>query len=95
MLDADFRLAAKLAYHERKTHPMAWGEIYEAHNSYESAMQIALMQVEPWGEDREDFRQAVMATNVIESQAAEVDADRATKRLHSLRTYLSIYHQDD
>lgn len=95
MLDGDIRLAAKLARAAGLVHPMDWVKVYESHNEYEWRMQIALMQVEPWGEDRADFRAAMNTAMLVEAQAAEQDQKRASSVIHQMRTYLPFYQKDE
>ena len=95
MLDGDIRLAAKLARAAGLVHPMDWVKVYESHNEYEWRMQIALMQVEPWGEDRADYRAAMNTAMMVEAQAETHDEGRASGVIHQMRTYLPFYHKDD
>lgn len=75
---------------------MEWVKVYESHNEYEWRMQIALCQVEPWGDDRDDMRAAVNTSRIVASHASEpLDESQLTKLIHDTRTYLKIHHPDE
>lgn len=95
MLDGDIRLAAKLARAAGLIHPMDWVRVFESHNEYEWAMQIALNTVEPWGEDRADFRAAMNTAQLVASQSVSPKQEQTQNIINAMRTYLPLYHTED
>lgn len=95
MADADIRLAARLARAAGRIHPTDWIEVYESHNSYEWALQIALSVVDPWGDDRDDLRHAVNTAQRVASQAAESQEAVFDAVVDAMTKYLKIHRPDE
>lgn len=73
---------------------MAWVEIYDSHNAYEWGLQVALTEVEPWGDDRDDLRAAVNTARIVSSNV-KVEEDQLADLIHSTRSYLKIHQPED
>jgi hypothetical protein len=82
------RLAARLADKAGLFHPMDWWKVYGSHTPHEWALQKARAAVDPWGEDRADFRAALNTLQVVCGLALKTpDQDNLSSVLTYLRTY--------
>lgn len=69
--------------------PGDWLDVYVSHTPYEWSVQCALADVEPWGEDREDFRAAVNTLRIVMCLATkELSEQEIINVLNGLRFYL-------
>lgn len=53
-------------------------------------MQLALSDVEPWGEDRADIRSAVSTGHVVLAHAEQSTEEQRTELFNALQFYLPV-----
>lgn len=94
MADDDARLAIRLARAAGLVHPRDWIKLYESHNEYEWALQQLLALLDPWGDERADFRAAVNTATQIASQQTEPDMDAMLRQIEALRRYVPADSDD-
>lgn len=93
MRDGEARFAADLA---RSVGRLDWWNIKAEHTPYEWVCQIAMYQVNPFGERRADIREAISATNqILASAGAKVSKQDAQALFESIRDYLKCNEQTD
>lgn len=93
MRDGEARFAADLA---RSVGRFDWWNIKAEHTPYEWACQIAMYQVNPFGDRRADMRAAVGATNqIIATSAAKLPPEDVQALFVSIRDYLRCNENTD
>jgi hypothetical protein len=95
--DPTLLLAARLARAAGRVHPSDWIKVYESHTPYEWMVQVCLARiVDPWGDDRADWRAAINTVNSIPLS----EDDDPQKIFSGLRNYItpdeenSLYDED-
>lgn len=53
-------------------------------------MQLALSEVEPWGDERADIRQAVSTGHIVLSQSSETTDEQRAELFDVLQFYLPV-----
>ncbi len=93
MRDGEARFAADLA---RSVGRLDWWHIKAEHTPYEWACQIAMYQVNPFGDRRAYMRAEVNTTNqIISGAAAKLSGDDVQALFTSIRDYLKCDEQSD
>lgn len=93
MRDGEARFAADLA---RSVGRLDWWNIKAEHTPYEWACQIAMYQVNPFGDRRADMRAAVNTTNqIIASSAAKIPSEDVQTLFLAIRDYLKCNEDSD
>lgn len=93
MRDGEARFAADLA---RSVGRLDWWNIKAEHTPYEWACQIAMYQVNPFGDRRADMRAAVSTTNqIIASAASKLPPSDVQSLFVSIRDYLKCNEEND
>lgn len=93
MRDEEARFAADLA---RSCGRYDWWNIKNEHTPFEWACQIAMAQVNPFGERRADIRAAVNTTNQIAATSGvKLQQADAQQLLKQIRDYLKCHEQND
>lgn len=93
MRDGEARFAADLA---RSVGRFDWWNIKAEHTPYEWACQIAMYQVNPFGDRRADMRTAVSTTNqIISGAASKLSPDDVQALFLSIRDYLKCNEESD
>lgn len=90
-MDGDARFAARLARAAGLYHPRDWVAVYESHTPYEWLIQRCLSVVDPWGDDRADFRAAI---NTLKSTPLGEGEDPA-EVLSDLIDYMKLDEPDE
>lgn len=92
MSDPDARFARKLAASAGR---LDWWNVYDEHTPAEWSAQIAQFNSEPWGEDRDDLRAAVMTAALMSMQCAKPPTDEEFgKWIDDLRSYLPVHRYE-
>lgn len=93
MRDGEARFAADLA---RSVGRLDWWNIKAEHTPYEWACQIAMYQVNPFGERRADMRSAVSTTNqIVAGSSTKLSGDDVQSLFASIRDYLKCNAETD
>jgi len=93
MRDEEARFAADLA---RSCGRYDWWNIKNEHTPFEWACQIAMAQVNPFGERRADIRAATNTTNqIVSAPGVKIQAADAQELFRQIRDYLKCYEQTD
>lgn len=93
MRDEEARFAADLA---RSCGRFDWWNIKNEHTPFEWACQLAMYQVNPFGERRADIRAAINTTNqIIASSPSKLSRDDIQALFSSIRDYLKCNEQTD
>ena len=93
MRDGEARFAADLA---RSVGRFDWWNIKAEHTPYEWACQIAMYQVNPFGDRRADMRTAVSTTNqIVATAASKLPPDDVQALFVSIRDYLKCNEETD
>lgn len=86
MRDGEARFAADLA---RSVGRLDWWNIKAEHTPYEWACQIAMYQINPFGDRRADMRSAISTTNqIIANSVAKIPAEDVQALFVAIRDYL-------
>lgn len=93
MRDGEARFAADLA---RSVGRLDWWNIKAEHTPFEWACQIAMYQVNPFGERRADMRTAVSTTNqIVASVPAKMSSEDVQTLFSSIRDYLRCHQETE
>lgn len=86
MNDPDAQFAAILG---RKFGRLDWWRIKDEHSPYEWRLQKAMARVLPFDDERDDWRNAVLAAWLCASAGSKLDAEQ----FEHIRHYLPVNHQ--
>lgn len=93
MRDGEARFAADLA---RSVGRFDWWNIQAEHTPYEWACQIAMYQVNPFGDRRADLRSAVATTNqIIAGAASKLSGEDVQSLFASIRDYMKCNEETE
>jgi len=86
----------RLARHEGKTHPRAWVEVFDSHTLYEWQLQVALDELEPLGDKRDDLRIGWLAAVFLAANSTEKKSPRELENIaRSFAQYMRIMNPDE
>lgn len=93
MRDEEARFCADLA---RSCGRFDWWNIKNEHTPFEWACQLAMYQVNPFGDRRADIRAATNTTNqIVATPGVKIQAADAQELFRQVRDYLKCYEQND